>query len=315
MPIASFAPEGPFSLASSIGFLEGFTPASYDRPADGVLRLAFPADDGRGVIGCAVAQEEAVGTSPGTVSARFTLHRDGRTVRAAEGTATHAAVRDQIARILSLDVDATGFPALAATDPVVAGLQADYPGMRPVCFHSPYEAAAWAVIGHRVRRSQAAAVKARLARDHGQAVDVAGQRLYAFPTPEVLRGLGHVDGLTGTKTERLRAIAEAALDGRLDAAALRAQPAEFALTDLRELPGIGPFSAELVLIRGAGHPDVFPAAEPRVHQAVAAEYGLDADAADDPARLARIADAWRPYRSWVATLLRVRAQDRATGRG
>lgn len=33
-------------------------------------------------------------------------------------------VRDQVARILSLDVDGAGFPALGAADPVVADLQA-----------------------------------------------------------------------------------------------------------------------------------------------------------------------------------------------
>jgi DNA-3-methyladenine glycosylase II len=311
VPAASFTPEGPFSLASSIRFLEGFTPARYNHATDGVLRLAFPADDGHSVIGCAVRQKEAADT-PATVSAEFTMRRDGTAVPVTAGTPAHKAARSQIARILSLDVDGSGFPALADADPVVAGLQADYPGLRPVCFHSPYEAAVWSIIGNRLRMSQAAAIKARLARGHGQSVDVAGQRLHAFPTPEALRGIDHVDGLTTTKIERLHAIAEAALDGRLDAAVLRAQPPEFALTDLRELPGIGPFSAELILIRGAGHPDVFPTAEPRVHHAVAAQYRLDVATAGN-ARLAQIADAWRPYRSWVALLLRARAHDQAAG--
>ncbi|MEU7374446.1 hypothetical protein [Streptomyces albidoflavus] len=44
---------------------------------------------------------------------------------------------------------------------------------------------------------------------------------------------------------------------------------------------------------------------------MATEYGLDAATAGDSARLARIATAWRPYRSWVALLLRARAQDSA----
>ncbi len=159
---------------------------------------------------------------------------------------------------------------------------------------------------------QGARVKARIAETYGQAVDVAGRRLHAFPVPSVLRGLDRVAGLPEVKAERLRAIAEAALEGRLNAHQLRAQPVEFALTDLKELPGIGPFSAELVLIRGAGHPDVFPFHEPRLHQAMAAAYGLDAATAGHTARLARVADAWRPYRSWVALHLRLRAEERAT---
>ncbi|WP_307865557.1 DNA-3-methyladenine glycosylase family protein [Streptomyces montanisoli] len=308
--VASFTPKGPFSLASSIRFLEGFTPASHGHAAGDVLRMAFPADDGRGVIGCTVSQAETASAgaagagAPAPVTAEFTVHRG-------TGPAAHSAARAQIARILSLDVDGTGYPALGGSDPVVAGLQADYPGLRPPCFYTPYEAAAWAVIGNRVRRTQAAAIKARLARDHGRAVDVGGARLHTFPTPEVLRTIDHVTGLTSTKVERLHAIADAAFDGRLDAATLRAEPAESALRALRELPGIGPFSAELILIRGAGHPDIFPTAEPRVHQSMATEYALDAATAADPARLAAIADAWRPYRSWVALLLRARAHDRA----
>jgi hypothetical protein len=54
-------------------------------------------------------------------------------------------VREQVARILSLDVDGTGFPEVGRRDPVVGGLQARWPGLRPVGFFSPYEAGAWAL--------------------------------------------------------------------------------------------------------------------------------------------------------------------------
>ncbi|WP_218007242.1 hypothetical protein [Microtetraspora fusca] len=68
MSAASFTPKGPYSLASSIRFLECFTPASCSHATDGVLRLAFPADDGRGVIGCTVSQKEAADSSPATTA-------------------------------------------------------------------------------------------------------------------------------------------------------------------------------------------------------------------------------------------------------
>ncbi|WP_216901630.1 DNA-3-methyladenine glycosylase family protein [Nocardia alni] len=327
MTAASFTPRGPFSLAASTRFLEGFTPASYDHPADDVLRLAFPADDNQHVVGCAVRQGEGADAA---VTADFTLRTDQdapaesqQTQRIGPDDPAHPphrtdadrreTVHAQIARILSLDIDGAGFPAVGDRDEVVASLQADYPGLRPVCFYSPYEAAAWTIIGNRIRTTQAAAIKAGLARDHGRAVEVAGRTLYAFPTPAVLRNLAHIPGLTDIKIERLHALADATLAGDLDAAALRAQDPGHALRALQKLPGIGPFSADLILIRGAGHPDVFPVAEPRVHQAMAAEYGLDATTAENPARLAAIAENWSPYRSWVSLLLRVRMQDRASG--
>lgn len=311
MPAVTLTPAGPFSLASGIRFLEGFRPASHPHAADGILRLAFPADDGDSVVAAAVRQEVRADGGTGTVRAEFTVHpgtpHPAKAVTSE--TAATQAVRAQLARILSLDVDATGFPGLAA-DPVVAGLMADHPGLRPVCFHSPYEAATWAIIGNRIRMTQAAAIKARIAHQHGHRVHIAGRTLHAFPTPAALRAITHVPGLTGIKIERLHALAEAALDGRLDAPHLRALPADHALTELRALPGIGPFSAELILIRGAGHPDVFPRHEPRVHQAIATAYGLGTPTTDDDVtQLAKIADRWKPYRSWVASLLRVRAQD------
>ncbi|PBC86461.1 hypothetical protein SAMN05428945_5993 [Streptomyces sp. 2224.1] len=149
MPAVTLTPAGPFSLASGIRFLEGFGPASHHHPADGMLRLAFPADDGVPVVAAGIRQEVRADGGTGTVRAEFTVH-PGTPNRAKTATAEAAAERDvraQLAGILSLDVDATGFPGLA-TDPVVAGLMADHPGLRPVCFHSPCEAAAWAIIGH-----------------------------------------------------------------------------------------------------------------------------------------------------------------------
>jgi DNA-3-methyladenine glycosylase II len=176
-----------------------------------------------------------------------------------------------------------------------------------VCFYSPYEAAAWTVIGQRIRMTQAAAIKARLAEQHGQRVQVAGQTRYAFPGPHALRAITSAPGLTDVKLERLHALAEAADDGELDAARLRALPADDALAALRTLPGIGPFSAELILIRGAGHPDVFPRHEPRLHAAMGEEYDLGRSGSDVN-QLAGIAERWKPYRSWVALLLRARAE-------
>ncbi|WP_435602226.1 DNA-3-methyladenine glycosylase family protein [Streptomyces sp. bgisy130] len=306
MPAVTLTPAGPFSLASGIRFLEGFSTANYHQPADRILRLAFPADDGTSVVAATVRQEVRADGGTGAVRAEFTVHPG--TPHPAKA-ATEQAVGAQLARILSLDVDATGFPGLAA-DPVVAELMADHPSLRPVCFHSPYEAAAWAIIGNRIRMTQAAAIKAHIAQQHGHRVHIAGQTLHAFPTPTALRTITHVPGLTHIKIQRLHALAEAALDGRLDATHLRALPADHALAELRTLPGIGPFSAELILIRGAGHPDVFPRHEPRVHKAVATAYGLGTPTADDDVtQLAKLADRWKPYRSWVAFLLRVRAAE------
>jgi hypothetical protein len=51
----------------------------------------------------------------------------------------------------------SNFLEVGERDRVVARLQRSYRGLRPVLFWSPYEAAAWTIIGHRIRISQALA--------------------------------------------------------------------------------------------------------------------------------------------------------------
>ncbi len=283
-------PRGPYSFAASLEFLEGFAPAAYRGSGHGGhLHLAFVADGGEEAAGVCVRDE------------------GGALVGEVFGAANPAAARAQVERILSLDVDGAGFPDIGRRDPVVGRLQARYPGLRPVNFYSPYEAGAWAIIAGRIRITQAARLKERMARELGPAVEVHGETLHAFPGPARLRRLDGFQGLFGRKVEWLRALAEATTAGRLDAARLRALPTEQALAELRALPGIGPFGSEHILLRGAGEPDYLPWREPRVPKAFATAYGLPAIPA--PEEMGRIAEGWRPYRMWVTFLLRVMRED------
>jgi len=282
-------PRGPYALAASTAFLEGFAPATYEGEP-GVLRLAFVADPAFAPGGA----ERAVGVVARPAGEEIAVEVFGDT--------EPAAIRAQVARILSLDIDGSGFAAVGERDPVVGRLQRRYPGLRPVLFLSPYEAAAWALIGNRIRIVQAAQLKARLARERGDAVEVAGVTAYAFPGPTRLARLGTFPGLSERKVAYLQHLGRAATSGLLDAASLRALPPEAALERLQGLPGIGPFGAELILLRGAGEPDWLPTHEPRLARAVALAYDLDRP--PTPEEVCALAEAWRPYRTWVTLLLR-----------
>jgi DNA-3-methyladenine glycosylase II len=293
METFTLVPRGPFSLAASIKFLEGFTPAWYSSAPDGVLELAFPAEGSWRTVGVRVSQAgEKV--EAGIVSP------------AEPGADLVAEVRPQVERILSLDVDGSGFPAVGERDPVAGEVQRRYPGLRPVGFWSPYEAAAWTIIGHRIRITQAAAIKTRMAERLGEPVSFGGRVVHAFPSPQRLASLDTFPGLAGRKPEWLRSLARAALDGQLDAARLRAMPVADALADLKKLPGIGDFSAGLTLLRGANAPDAVPSAEPRLARAIALAYGLPGPAT--PAQILQISENWRPYRTWVTLLLRTQLE-------
>lgn len=278
---------------------------SFTLAAGGGFSLRAAADFARGFPGTTTADDD-----PDTLGFAWALDGDWRTARVVlrqhgdeirgeiDGPHDHAfttLVKRDVQRILCLDVDAAGFDALGAADPVVHGLQQRFPGLRPVLFYTPYEAAAWCVLGQRIQMRQAAVVKQRLADEYGDRG--------AFPAPAVLAELpGSQRGLTERKVDQLRRLGSAAHDGALDRDRLRGQPEVAALRDLQQLAGIGPFSAELIWIRGVGAPDALPSVEKRLQAATREAYGLapDADIAD-------VAQGWRPYRSWVALLLRAAA--------
>jgi hypothetical protein len=222
----------------------------------------------------------------------------------------------KVCRFLALDVDGRGWPQAGRRDPVIAGAQARLPGLRPCGFHSPYEAAAWSVLAQRLRIVQAARLRAELIAGHGEDG--------AFPAPRALARAG-LD-LPGRKGEYLRAVAEAALDGLLDGAALRAVDPGQAVQRVQQVKGLGPFAAELVgptapgppstCVRCASsaparssaaeppvRPDTLSDAEPRVPaarcSATTRRRGLPSSASTSrrsPIGTRRSSPSWRPAR-------------------
>ena len=272
--------EASVSLAASASFVEKL------RPADGgpVLDVAFPLEG-----------------SWQTVGVRIDQHHGEVRAHVFADSAPPDDIRTQLERMLSLDVDGAGLATVAARDAVFADLRQRQPGIRPVLYPSPYEAAARTIVGHQLPVRQAVAINARIAEEHGVRVEVDDHVMYAFPAPNRLARLPLIRGLAARKVEQLRALGQTTGDW-FSSTSLRAMNRDEAMMQLQQLAGIGPFSAELVLMRGVGDADAFPKTEKRLHRAMAAAYHLGDD--PDLDTLEQIANQWQPYRSWVGLLLR-----------
>lgn len=283
-------PRGPFSLAAAAAF--GFGPTTgRPKPEGDLMRLAFPVDG--------FAEHAGVVLRPGP---------DGSVLGEVAGADDLVAVERQVARILSLDHDGEEWAAVGERDPVIGARQAEHPGLRPVLFHSPYEAAAWSIISARRPARQAALVRRRLGEELGATFDLAGETVASFPVPERLLEVEPGPGLPEEKAHRLHGVARAALEGQLDPERLQAMDPEEAMAEVQRLKGLGPFYSMLVVIRATGLTDVLPSAEPRALRAAAHFYGLDAP--PDREAFTALAEPWRPFRTWAVVLLRV-AGDRA----
>jgi DNA-3-methyladenine glycosylase II len=275
-------PKG-FSLAAAADFYAGFTPGSGMAAARGDhLTLAFRLD----------------GTFEAVVVA---LHEDGASIVGEyTGTRDEATLSKQLTRILGTDVDGDAWSAVGRRDPVVGKLQAEFPGFFTAAKPSPYDAAAWGVLSPRMPMRAAANLKMAIAKEHGSHVRLLGGDYHVFPSPLQVARIESFPGLSAEKLVRLKGVALAALDGKLDPDRLRAMNDDDALADLMTLRGVGPWSASHILYRGAALPDALPTGEPRLLHGLAEAYGIASPTVED---LERLAESWRPFRMWVCILL------------
>ncbi len=285
-PDAVIEPRGPFSWSAALDVFGNFGPIRRHWQGSDTLRLAFPLDGTFEPVAVAITE------------------RGGALELRIAGTDRVDAVARQVARIFSLDHDGTAYPAVGERDPEIGRLMTALPGLRPVCFTSPYETAAWAIVSQRISMRQAAVIQDRLIAEHGDALEIDGETVRAFPHPDRLLHLTEVQGLAAEKVERLRGVGQAALDGRLDVDRLRDLGDVAGPESLRSIRGIGPFWSSGIYLRGCGIADAFPA-EPLSIAALGITHGLgDQPSATD---VERLSETFRPFRMWVCFLLRVAA--------
>lgn len=102
-------------------------------------------------------------------------------------------------------------------------------------------------------------------------------------------------GLSGAKAASLRDLAARVADGRLDLDRIVRMPDERVIEALREVRGIGRWTAEMLLIFDLGRPDVLPVDDLGIRKGAQKVWALRAPP-EAPAIMKR-AEAWRPFRS------------------
>lgn len=124
-------------------------------------------------------------------------------------------------------------------------------------------------------------------------------------TPEGFIGLTDADlravGFSRQKMVYGRDLAAAFLDGRVSLAKLRRMEDEAAIASLSLIKGIGRWSAEVFLLFSLKRPDVMPAQDLALMVAAQRMKGLRSR--PDPKKLLKIAEPWRPFRSYGARML------------
>ena len=208
-----------------------------------------------------------------------------------------AEISATIGRILSLQVDLTGFYAFAEGNDLLRPLVRQFTGMKPPRFAAIFEALVNAVSCQQVTLDLGIALLNRLARAHGRAFREGDTVLHAFPLPEDLARLVPDDfrqlGYSRSKGRAIIGLAQEALRGTIDQGVLERMDDAAAAASLSRLRGIGRWSAEYVLLRGLGRTHLFPTGDVGAQRSLRSFLGLAADS--DIEQLARVTSGWQPY--------------------
>ena len=201
-------------------------------------------------------------------------------------------------RLLDLDSDPEAVVASLVEDPALSATVTKAPGRRVPGTVDEIELGVRIVLGQQVSTSAARTHAARLVAQHGTPIsDPGGGLTHLFPTIDNLASIDPSAFAVPKARQRclaalISALASGALQIGIDADWERAR------CQLNAIPGIGPWSIEMIAMRAMGDPDGFPVADMGVRKGAAA-LGLPGTAA----KLARRGLRWRPWRAYAVQYL------------
>ncbi|HEV7210212.1 MAG TPA: AlkA N-terminal domain-containing protein [Blastococcus sp.] len=200
-----------------------------------------------------------------------------------------AAAVTRCRRMLDLDADPAAVDDVLGGDSALSGLVAGAPGRRVPASPDADELAVRAVLGQQVSVAGARTLTARVVTAAGTPLpEPVGTLTHAFPRAAALADADLTAvGLTGARRRTVHGLAAALAGGSiaLDAGADR----EEAGRALLAVPGVGPWTAALVGLRGLADPDVWLSGDLALRRSLATLGSTDTDAAT----------RWRPWRSYA----------------
>lgn len=202
-------------------------------------------------------------------------------------------VVERIRKMFDLNADWASISRTLQNDVLLAKRLGNEPGLRiPGCWDG-FELATRAILGQQVTVRGATTLAGRLISKFGKPFSAPNGLTRLFPQPEVLAE-AKIDGigLVPARAETIRALARAVCDCKISFTGI--VDFEKFLSRLREIPGIGKWTAQYVALRALGDPDAFPSSDLGLLRA------MNLPSAHE---LERRSGAWRPWRAYAAMYL------------
>jgi DNA-3-methyladenine glycosylase II len=183
-----------------------------------------------------------------------------------------------IRRILSTDTDMTPFTDRFFADPFLKSWLPLLLGIRPILDVDLFQSMIRIMIGQQLNVKFAEELTNRLVMTSGEHIEVQNHKLLIFPTPERIADMKYEDlqelSFSRRKAEYVIDFAKRIVSGDIDLDVLRAKEDDEVIEVLTHIRGVGRWTAECLLLFGLGRPDVMPANDIGVQNAIQKVYCL-----------------------------------------
>lgn len=161
-----------------------------------------------------------------------------------------------------LDNDLTPFYEMANTDPLLKIPAQKFYGLRVIGIPDLFEALCWGVLGQQINLAFAYSLKRQFVESFGDSIEWNGKKYWVFPPYERIAQLEPTDlaaiKMTVKKSEYIIGIARLMACGELSKEQLMKMNFKEAEKSLIKIRGIGPWTANYVLMRCLGFQTAFP---------------------------------------------------------
>ncbi|WP_372633545.1 DNA-3-methyladenine glycosylase [Cohnella sp.] len=204
-----------------------------------------------------------------------------------------------------LDNDLSPFYELASRDPILHGIVPRLHGLRNMGIPDLFEALCWGIIGQQINLAFAYTLKRRFVETFGRQVRRGDVDCWLFPEPRDIAGLdvGDITALkmTTKKAEYLIGVARLIADEELGREKLLEGDIRSAEKKLVSIRGIGPWTANYVLMRCLRYPSAFPIDDVGLHNAIKAV--LQEEQKPTVARIKELAVGWQGWEAYATFYL------------
>lgn len=217
-----------------------------------------------------------------------------------------AEVAQYIREWFDLDRDLTPFYKMAKADPLLRGPVEDFFGLRVIGVPDLFEALCWGVLGQQINLAFAYSLKKQFVEKFGDSIEWKGKKYWIFPTFEQIAQLTPTDladiKMTVKKSEYIIGIAQLMASGELSREKLvgmgSLKEAEKSLIKIR---GIGPWTANYVLMRCLHFTSAYPIEDVGLHNAIKHLTGLEKKPAKE--ELLKLSVRWEGWQAYATFYL------------